>query len=1392
MTIRRTNKLQDALVRILSPDGEHTIGTGFFCSPAGHILTCWHVLANIDPKTEKVKLDFAGKYLQTFLLDSISDKSADSVILKLRDLSEFAWLPVDIHNRTERGDSCVIYGFPRGDFEKAGIDIRATFGEKTKIGKTHVHRFEGIFEAVNDGLSGAPVWNERIEKVVGCFKADMHNLGFCTIPYTLLDQAGLLKIHDVYLSLSLVIAVDSEKALNECLKGTNYVPLAMEEGINPTKDQPLDYFDKGNNKFQHNRKWSSFDIAQYCRNPQGFRLLSSDVGTGKSTFTAWLAMELTKSNCFIPLLFHCRDVEKAFENDKDIQTKWIEMFTFRQACAEVDLSLKDLVWGLGHAKEVGKLVIICDGLDQIDHGNFSSVVKWLRNQSAVSVFVTSRPFAVLQWEKDYEVGFLRLRSMDENTQRTYFGEYYDQAMSVANYSPDLASVPMLSYMILTLIRNGQVESIEKRVDVYTRYLEYIFASHSTNKDAVYDKPAEAIRIRKCLEQLAYEALAHNPPYIKLVPLEICDEICSKHGQNADKLPHFGFVNYIVEGGTGPDHFLFTHQSFQEYLAACWARRKDKRIDYIIANQWKIGWNGVIRFLAGIEGKEFIHNLYPSREADNAIHEPLFLAATCCGEAKLKGSYIDFIQSQLISLIRKPFIKAALNALLNVEAVQTILTECKHSDPFTKEVALSSIIEHQVRLTDVQIQAVVDMLNDDDVDVRTSVLEALSKLSERITDVQIQAVADMLNDDKHGVRYYALDILHKFSDQLTETHIQVIVELLKDDFLNTIRLAADTLANASERLTDINMRAIIDILKHDQPLARSAAVYTLSKMPERLEYEQIQAVADRLNDVDADVRISTIYALCRMSERLSDNYIQAVIELLEDDGERVSFEAADNLVKISKRLTDTHIQAVVDMLRSNVQQARQFAAYVLCWLPKRQTNNHIQTVTELLKHDDAGIRSSALEALSYLSERLTDVQIQAVADRLNDVDADVRISTIYALCRMSKRLSDNYIQAVIELLNHVDADIRSSVLGALSELSESLTDVQIQAVVDKLNDDDVDVRTSVLEALSKLSERITDVQIQAVADMLNDVDTGIRSSALEALSELSERLTDIQIQAVADRLNDVDTGIRSSALEALSELPERLTDSHIQTVTELLKHDDAGIRSSALKALSYLSERLTDVQIQAVADRLNDVDADVRISTIYALCKMSKPLTDLQFQSVVDMFDSKNVNVLELAAEAIFIMSKRLADNHIQTILDLLKSNIQSISNVAIYVIGMLSERLTDTHIQSMVNMLKDVNSGIRNSALKALSKLPDRLTEVQIQAVAVLLEDNDSHVRHSALDTIYKLPTCHTQTHVHGLLELLNHFDDETKYKAYGCLLQIYKKCGPLPFKTMDQPEVSV
>ncbi len=512
---------------------------------------------------------------------------------------------------------------------------------------------------VDCGYSGAPVLNLKSKKVIGLICARYRGTQAFFVPLTTLLEHwhALRDVHDVFKKIRSRLARSAEEELNKKLKDSRFIPLNLECGTIPAEREEREGREQARG-WAHGRRWEDFDVKNLLSFSRSY-ILSSSVGTGKTTFLYWLITQLIGKET-VPIFMTCAEFESI--NPRS----WNEFREQLIASFEDEFLKEDIEYFFDSCFRRGELFFLFDGLDQIKGNDYNNLVSTIfKIISNNHVIISSRPSSVITFETESSLPFLRLKPFSEADEKLYFGDDYERARIISRFAPDLTRIPMLAYMVKTLIREGKATDITNRADIYRRFMDYIIYHHDSNIPYSQQRFQQTYKIKEALKRISFDALNLKEPQIQKISISIYSSIEREFGIPVDELPRFGLVNLILERGDLTQPYLFyTHQSFQEFLAAQYIDDNEELLEMVIGEMWSPKWKEVIKFLAGIRGQEIVEMIYSDSKKDNVIHARLFLAAECLAEVRdVRRELKEEINSKVKGLMGiEPFRIDAISAL----------------------------------------------------------------------------------------------------------------------------------------------------------------------------------------------------------------------------------------------------------------------------------------------------------------------------------------------------------------------------------------------------------------------------------------------------------------------------------------------------------------------------------------------------------------------------------------------------------------------------------------------------------------------------------------------------------------------------------------------------------
>jgi len=384
--------------------------------------------------------------------------------------------------------------------------------------------------------------------------------------------------------------------------------------------------DINNCNIDYNQEWEAFDTKKLLE-PHDIYIISSETGTGKTTFLYHLQLEILAKKEYYPIMIHASKIDPALDHD-------INAF-ITQIKNAIPLHYPETYVNKFLIDHHDRIILIIDGIDQIkgEGTEYSYIIDYILRNIKTKIIIASRPFALLSCDEKTNIQFLRLRPFSLQTQERYFGKYYDRACEICISCRYLMGIPMLAYMVRTLIEKGKDELITNRADLYKEFVSYILRPTSgkgyKHENLKSTRDTET-RVIQALAEISFQALALKNSYLQKIPVDFCERYSRTHQTSIETILKHGLVN-LLENDTGSEGFLyFSHQSFQEYLAAKWMSIKPEKFNYVLNQGFGYKWEASIKLLAGIQGipvikKILTSNCYPSEQ------QRVFLAMECLEE-----------------------------------------------------------------------------------------------------------------------------------------------------------------------------------------------------------------------------------------------------------------------------------------------------------------------------------------------------------------------------------------------------------------------------------------------------------------------------------------------------------------------------------------------------------------------------------------------------------------------------------------------------------------------------------------------------------------------------------------------------------------------------------------
>ncbi|MCX5696568.1 MAG: metallophosphoesterase [Candidatus Omnitrophica bacterium] len=725
-----------------------------------------------------------------------------------------------------------------------------------------------------------------------------------------------------------IIGCQMEDKLEQRLNNTDYVQLQLEKGEykrvdfeerESSEEKPLDKPDQGL-LFEHKRQWQPVRIGDILQMKDREYILSSPVGMGKTTFIYWLAREFIEKTDKIPFVLNCYDIETGNVDSVDDIIEHRSGSFVDYAHWEID---QEQVRGV-LKNHYDRLVLLFDGLDQITSGDYVKTVEKITKIAYANntpFIITSRPSAVIAYETSPDIAFIRLQSFSINDQKKYYGTVdYERAKNIARLSPELTRIPMLAYMVKRLITTNKDAGVSTRTQVYERFINHILTCHPPNRELA-SQDFDTDENRDVLGRIAFESLDRPVPQIQKISKSVCQKclVGESSGIEFTDLDKYGLVNLIIESSASL-YLYFTHQSFQEFLAAEYAAKNDEFVNKIIREQWNPKWKETIKFLAGIQREKIVKRIFPDKCKDNIIHSRLFLAAECAIETEIS----DRLRNRLLVELK--------DASDGVFLVSSLVWRGKIDDAFVKNIA-GMLEDHgcQDCLTAVEalgnlankvdtptVEKIAGML--EDTFLRDTAAEALASLANKVDTPTVEKIAGMLENpclsktaaevlgrlldetdkvDEKIVKKIAVKLedwkdgsgalyrpcwLLKETDKADEKTVRWLAGMLEQKA--GLELVVQALGFLADKVDTSTVKKIAGMLESDEGSIRPLAVEALGRLADKVDTPTVKKIAGMLESKEAFTRSAAVEALGRLGDKLDEKIVKKIVRMLDDKSWRV--------------------------------------------------------------------------------------------------------------------------------------------------------------------------------------------------------------------------------------------------------------------------------------------------------------------------------------------------------------------------------------------------------------------------------------------------------------------------------------------------------------------------
>jgi len=357
------------------------------------------------------------------------------------------------------------------------------------------------------------------------------------------------------------------------------------------------------------------------------------------------------------------------------------------------------------------------------------------------------------------------------------------------------------------------------------------------------------------------------------------------------------------------------------------------------------------------------------------------------------------------------------------------------------------IEEKLQLLEDSVSVLIQMLQDQELNVRVNAATALGQ-SKEATAVPALTQALHLQDQDETVRASVAEALKKIGSP------------------EALRALKETIP------------ALIQALQDRDPEVRSNAAYTLGGKGEGA-VDAVPALIQLLKDQNGDVRSNSAGALGQIGTpeaiKAAKGAIPALVQALQNKDIRVTAAGALGQIGTPEAIkaAEGAVPDLIQALQDQDDSARRTAAVALGKVGE-SAKDAVPALIQALQDEDSGVRGNAAWALGEIGEGIPDAikaavdAVPALIQALQDQNGWVRGNSASALVSIGTpdaiKAANRAVPALIHALQDKETMVRASAAEALGQIGSVGA---VPALIQTLKDQEEDVRYYTAEALKKI-------------------------------------------------------------------------------------------------------------------------------------------------------------------------------------------------------------------------------------------------------------------------------------------------------------------------------------
>ncbi len=510
-------------------------------------------------------------------------------------------------------------------------------------------------------------------------------------------------------------------------------------------------------------------------------------------------------------------------------------------------------------------------------------------------------------------------------------------------------------------------------------------------------------------------------------------------------------------------------------------------------------------------------------------------------------------------------------------------------------------------------------------------------------------------------------------------------------------------------------------------------YSLT-LPESLLYECLREARSENTKL-------IIARACRQRSVLSDATAQALSALMTMGSLSLRLAAIEALGKSS--LPVSVLEALIELTRNKYWDVKSAAAKAL----SQQSSLSppvLEALMALMKgKDQRGVRRTLLDSL--VKHASVPAVFEALITLTTDGSEDVKRDVAKVLGQQSS-LPLWALDILVALTRDKKWSVREEATKALGK-SSSLPPSVLEAMVTLIKDGDKDIRCAAAKVLVKQSP-LPDWVLNALIKLMKDDDKNVKQGTVEALGRASS-LPPLVFDALVALAKDGDDGVRYAVAEALERWPS-LTESAFDALIALTKDKNDNVKRVAAGALG--KQRLFKVSMfDALIALTKNENNGVRRTAAEALGKQSSlPISALA--ALIELMKHAIKSVRDAAAEALGKQSS-LPVSALAALIELMKSDLKAVRSTATWVLDKQAS-LPTSAFGALIELTKSEYKDVKLAAVEALGQQSLPQTSAALDTLIELAKGEYKGARLAAVKALGQQSLSQTSAALGALIEL--------------------------------------